>query len=379
MIMKGFAVPILCLFLAAAADAQGLGIIECGDDTSVTAWEKPGSLFVARQISCGETVLVLGHDSGYVKIQFGNRIGYVASMHVRQTEAELQQAEPEEPGVKLRPLAPGEQKELPRPSHTAAAERDSRSIAGDAWQRRRNASLSFEMSRIEYKEPQSVLPWDHTALFMKEDGIMFGVSGDYAFFPKRFMLKLDGRFSVGQVDYFSPASGSFPDLRDYHLETRFSFGYVYRASESARLIPFAGIGYRYLVNKLGEAEPGGYDRRTKYLYSPVGVEGTVILGNGWSIAATAEYDLFWRGWQYSEMGDYDAALDTVVNTQEAGWGARVSATFIRNLGPVDFTFGPYIRYWDVDNSVINYYPDGTYVLEPFNKSKEWGGKVGIRF
>jgi hypothetical protein len=369
----------MCLFLAAAAHAQELGTIGCGEETSVTAWEKPGSLFVARQISCGETVLVLGHESGYVKIQFGNRIGYVSSRNVRLTEAAQRQAEPEEGSVELRPSAPGKQRELYQPSSIAAAERDSRSIAGDDWQRRRNANLSFEISRIEYKEPQSVLPWDHTALFMKENGIMFGVSGDYAFFPNRFMLRLDGRFSVGQVDYLSPASGSFPGLRDYHLETRFSFGYVYRASESAQLTPFAGIGYRFLVNGLGEAEPGGYDRRTKYLYSPMGLEGTVNLGNGWSIAATGEYDLFWRGWQYSEMGDHDPALDTVVNTQKAGWGARASATFIRNLGPVDFTFGPYLRYWDVDNSVINYYPDGTYVLEPFNKSKEWGGKVGIRF
>jgi len=378
--MKYLVIVTLCLLVSAAAAAQNRGIIECQDETSVTAWERPGSLFVARQISCGETVTIIGRESGYLKIQIGNRVGYVSSKNVRLAQVPEQQTpEPEEQARELPPSATGEPKKFPQPASPAPVDKTVPSHANDGWPGRRHANLSFEVSQIEYKEPQSILPWDHTALFMKEDGTMFGVSGDYAFFPKRFMLKLDGRFSLGEVDYFSPDSRSFSGLRDYHLETRFSFGYVYAASESAQITPFAGIGYRYLFDGLGEADPGGYDRRTKYLYSPLGFEGSIHLGNGWSLNATGEYDLFWRGWQYSEMGDYDPGRNTIVNKQEAGWGARASASIAKDLGPMDFTFGPYFRYWDVDNSAINYYADGTYVLEPCNRSKEWGGKVGIRF
>jgi hypothetical protein len=82
---------------------------------------------------------------------------------------------------------------------------------------------------------------------MNNKGIMWGVSGDYTFHPHDFMFKLDGRFSLGDIDYWSNETGTAAGMRDYNFETRFSFGYNLMASDKASFTPFIGFGYRYLV------------------------------------------------------------------------------------------------------------------------------------
>ena len=346
---------LFCSMFCALAFPQNSGTIRCeADQKQVPAWIAPASAYVAEQLACGQLVSVIELKSGFYKIQVGNRVGYVDAKYVQL---------PQEQG---KPTA--------REAQATAAGKAAQPPASDRENRQRyGIGLAFDVSHVKYEEP---------SLTMQESGMMWGVSGDYAERLKNFLFKLDARFSLGDVDYSSP-SGEFGNLRDYQFETRYSFGYSLKNSATGHLTPFAGIGYRYLHDNLDSSGPGGYDRKTKYLYSPLGMEFLVRLKGGWSLGASGEYDLFWRGWQTSELGDVDPGLNTLENTQEDGWGARGSIRIIKDLGKMDFAVEPFFRYWDIDNSdyqFITYHGDPVSIgWEPANTSKEWGARIGIRF
>ncbi len=243
--------------------------------------------------------------------------------------------------------------------------------------RRIGLEVGAEISYMKYKEPD----------MMEEDGMMYGVSAAYTFLRNKLMLKADGRFSYGQVDYSSPVSGTLDNIDDYNVETRISVGYNYKPSEKASIIPYAGFGYRYLnddtsgmVTSTGAA---GYERESNYLYTPIGLDAMVDLGNGWSLGAVAEYDLFWYGMQRSHLEDVGYGLSTMDNDQKSGWGARGSVKIKKKGNKVDFLIEPFIRYWNIKKSEetnLTYY--GFIVgkgWEPKNNSTEIGAKIAVQF
>jgi hypothetical protein len=369
--MKYRGLVIFAFLISALASAQEQGIIECRDQTGIPAWEKPGSLFVARQLACGQTVATAGVDRGYVIIKMNERIaGYVEAKYVRllqrdesttgQRENQAQQAVP--PAIRPAPESqPKSSKYLPPRVPTI---REGIRI--------HRSEIGVEFSHIAYGEP---------SLDMQEKGIMGGVSGSYALFPKHYVIRLEGIFSLGSVDYVSP-SGRFDKISDYHFEPRISAGRDFSLSEKVYFTPFVGFGYRFLYDDLGYVS-GGYDRKSNYLYSPAGLGIMLRLGNGWFLGAAGEYDYLWHGWQYSRLSDYASGIDTLVNAQKKGWGARGSLQCIKKVSRFDFSAEPFIRYWKIDQSNIAdiiYYgePIGT-GWEPANTSTEWGAKLGVRF
>lgn len=83
-------------------------------------------------------------------------------------------------------------------------EKVSQSKAIKGRSRIRHANVNFEMSHIEYKEPETINLDNLTGVFAKYDGMMWGVAADYQY------------------------------------ETRFAFGCFYKASENTQLTPFFG-------------------------------------------------------------------------------------------------------------------------------------------
>jgi hypothetical protein len=385
-----------CLVFCIPAFPQDRGTIICdpGSTLPMPAWASPGGANVVEQISCGQMVTIAGFEKGYFRIQVGDRFGYVYAKYLRPIQTPEQPiAQPEAQAKELPQSIPEEQaKELqqPAPSPTPA-ERTAQSYVGNQEElRRHEGGLYFEVSHIYYAEPD----------FMRNKGFMWGFSGDYTYRPDRFMLKVDGRFSLGDVDYWSAGTGTQEDIRDYNFETRFSFGYDLTASEKTSVIPFMGLGYRYLFDGGGgtvtSSGARGYDRKSNYLYSPIGMETTFRLGRGWLLGFSGEYDLLWHGWQYSEIGDLveDPFIPIVLpdfvakNDQEKGWGARGSIKLVKNLGRMDFAVEPYLRYWHIEDSdafQLFWYsylfdmPVLDSMKEPANNTTEWGVRVGIRF
>ena len=199
------------------------------------------------------------------------------------------------------------------------------------------------------------------------------------------MLKADGRGSWGTVDYKN--SGTINNINDWNLEFRGTGGYDFKLTDSFILTPYFGAGYRYLNDdssgKISSSNAAGYERESNYLYSPVGVEGIFSKWQGWKLGFSAEYDIFWRGWQKSHLSDANRNFGDVSNTQDSGYGIRGSLKLQKTGEVIDFIVEPFIRYWQIDRSKDS---DVTYSgvivgygYEPKNNTTESGVKVGVKF
>jgi len=146
--------------------------------------------------------------------------------------------------------------------------------AGDVFAqplKRHTFELGPEVSYITYREPD----------VMKEKGMMYGLVGSYAYHNK-IMLKAEAKGSWGKVDYSN--SGDIRNITDYMLEFRGLGGYDFPILNASTITPYIGIGYRYLNDDgSGKTSSTGaifYERESNYIYSPVGIEFNIHLGNG---------------------------------------------------------------------------------------------------
>jgi len=119
-----------------------------------------------------------------------------------------------------------------------------------------------QISYIEYNEPD----------IMKEKGLMYGVAGSYTY-NKGFVLKAEGLFSYGKVDYTGSGSGDLNNINDYLFEIRALGGYELKISDTFNITPFLGFGYRYLRDDTSgmatTTGARGYLRESNYYLNPV--------------------------------------------------------------------------------------------------------------
>jgi hypothetical protein len=184
------------------------------------------------------------------------------------------------------------------------------------------------------------------------------------------MLRADGRLAFGHMNYDgqywdgTPASGDSID--DYLWEVRGLLGYDFK-NDTARVTPYAGLGYRYLNDDSSNQE-GGYERESNYLYFPIGLEFLFPSQTNWSIGATVEFDALLWGEQNSHLG---GIFGTVDNQQNSGSGFRASIKLQEKGG---FAIEPFFRYWDIGDSATKVIDDVA-LQEPKNKTTEVGVRV----
>lgn len=235
--------------------------------------------------------------------------------------------------------------------------------------------LGTEISHVTYKEPG----------LMKEEGMMYGVVGSYTY-HNNLMLKAEGKGSWGQLDYTGALSDGTPytmdGIKDFMLEFRGLGGYDFHVLKTSILTPYIGIGYRYL-NDDSSSDPAGYGREANYIYSPLGLEVTTNLENGWSWGATAEYDHFWWGLQKSHLSDYNSGLNDMENGQKKGYGIRGSIKLVKRGEKLDIIIEPFVKYWNIQQSKeadITYNGEVIgYGVEPKNSSTEYGIRLAVKF
>jgi hypothetical protein len=237
-------------------------------------------------------------------------------------------------------------------------------------------TLGTEVSYIKYEEPG----------YMEDKGTMYGIVGLYAYHDKRMVIKLEGKFSYGQVDYDGAYWNGTPltmsGISDYMLELRWLLGYDFVA-KAITITPNLGMGYRYLQDNSQDKSDGGYQRESNYIYIPIGIETVANLGNGWSLGTNIEYDLFLWGRQISYFNDIDPNYSAVENEQMQGYGVRGSISIAKKGKKVDFIIEPFIRYWNIKESREGYIihqgvPVG-YGIEPNNDSTEIGCRLAVTF
>lgn len=248
------------------------------------------------------------------------------------------------------------------------------------------AEITFPKHEVEVGTEISYIKYEEPDVSVKDTGMMFGIVGSYAYHDK-LMLKLEGKWSYGQVDYDGQLSDGTPytisGINDYMLEFRGLVGQDFFVSETVAVTPYIGFGYRYL-NDDPSFDPAGYERESNYFYSPVGIEAIAQMEDGWSLGGTVEFDIFWAGIQKSHLGDFFAGLDTLENDQKEGYGVRGSIRIRRQSDGFDFLIEPFIRYWNIaesETTPVTYSgkPIGIVGYEPSNNSIEIGSKIAARF
>lgn len=234
-----------------------------------------------------------------------------------------------------------------------------------------------ELYFFNYEEPGLM---EETGMFY---GVAFGAilrewvpdSPDQALADDKMMVRGEGRFAVGTVDY----DGQYQDGRpltmdgidDYVFEGRLLLGPEWLSSNMLSTL-YAGVGYRYL-NDDSSFHPAGYERESNYYYIPIGGEISTSLQAGWSVVGRVEYDYFLWGLQKSHIGII------MENRQNSGHGYRASIKLQKKSKDVMFVIEPFFRYWDIDDSELEYLGGGYYGLEPANNTTEYGIQLSVLF
>ena len=292
-----------------------------------------------------------------------------------EPESEQPEAKPE----KVEPEKAEPKPEEPKPKKPTPAEG---TTMPERLLRRITYNIGPEIYSFEYKEPG----------IMEEEGIFYGVtfsatyrkwvsdSSRKVLSDSKMMVRGEGRFAVGQVDY----DGAAIDLMtgettpfsttndDFTLESRLLLGPEWLINNTLDTI-FVGIGYRYLNDDLAAGDPRGYERESNYYYVPIGFEIDAGLQAGWSWAGRIEYDYFLWGVQRSHI--YPTIIE---NDQDSGYGYRASVRLQKKSEDINFVIEPFFRYWDIDESDIDYNMWGG-GLEPENNTTEYGIQLMLMF
>ena len=223
--------------------------------------------------------------------------------------------------------------------------------------------------------------------FMEETGSFYGVRFSYTLHdwvpasPKKIlsdggsMFRAEFRFAKGQVDYDGETMEGVPvradGIDDFAFEGRLLLGGDNLRWDALNTL-YSGIGYRYL-NDDSSIYAGGYERESNYLYIPLGYQFESSREIGWSFGFGVEYDFFISGIQRSHLSN--VGLYDVDNRQNGGYGYRASIRFQHKSKDAIFMIEPFYRYWDIDESEIEYAGNDYYALEPANKSRE----IGVQF
>ena len=209
------------------------------------------------------------------------------------------------------------------------------------------------------------------SFFMSQEGWMLGINTSSEEYVDDSYLGFKGRLALGEVDYRSAGTGTMSGIPDYQIE---GTGYLGFSSEgtNSRTTIFSGLGFRYLLNasglKLSTTGHSGYDRESRYVYLPFGINYEIN-----NLELRAEYLFFLYGQQKSYLSDVSPIYPDVTNDQEEGSGIKLTAKYY-----ADKTMGYefYMDYWDIADSKVDI--SGNF-MEPRNTTSETGFRIFWRY
>lgn len=233
----------------------------------------------------------------------------------------------------------------PAPPPSAYAVSANGPIAAPSTPRRDRFYVGVEGYYDRYKEPVVDL--------VEEGGygsITYGYMHD---FSPTWFAGLEGRASYGQSSYRS-ISGEIAAIPALEFDQRIRGGYDFAYSRDFHLRPFLGIAARYYSEEgKGEVTNStpprfGYDRRITQIYLPIGLDVENQLG-GYSLHSSFEVDPLL--WGYVESRFQNLGAPQASNHQARGYGLR-GEMLLGNVNAygTGWQFGPFIRYWDIDDS-----------------------------
>ena len=205
------------------------------------------------------------------------------------------------------------------------------------------------------------------SFFMSQDGWMIGMNTNSETYDSGTYLGFKNRLAVGEVNYTSAGTGTMTGVPDYQFESTFYLGIPMEGTNSRTTI-FSGLGGRYLLNASGlkQSSTGhsGYDRESRYVYLPIGVN---YEKGAWEFRG--EYLYFLYGQQTSKISQVGANYTDITNDQEDGSGMKLTAKYYSNK---KFGYELYMDYWDIADSKVDV--TGNF-MEPRNTTSETGLRV----
>ncbi len=226
-------------------------------------------------------------------------------------------------------------------------------------------SLGVEGFRDYYRESEV---WDNTNYG--------GINAGYTYTNKgHYFLGVDGRFAYGKDNYTSISDGVSSGSPQYEAEMRLRGGPIF-SLPSGVIQPYTGVGGRFFYDNSNGSTTSfgsvGYDRRIGQLYVPFGVTVHVPL-DVWTFSPTLEYDDLIKGWVNSRLQN-DGGFN-ISNRQYSGYGVRSEMMFDKNMGKYTLELGPFVRFWDVQDSNTYVAPDASEWDEPHNTRLQIGFTV----
>ena len=168
------------------------------------------------------------------------------------------------------------------------------------------------------------------------------------------------------------------------VEPRLLAGGNIQISESLKVSPYTGIGYRLKIDDMEQAIGSsqdhvfngrviGFYRKSNYVYIPLGAEVRYQMSDTWSVSARGEYDYFIKGWNYTRSEKRVIPHPTATDKQESGYGLKGEVSVGYQLEKVKLSLTPYCYYWHIGNSP---WKNGR---EPYNRTIETGLRFGVSF
>jgi hypothetical protein len=232
-------------------------------------------------------------------------------------------------------------------------------------------SFGLEVFYDNYQEPE-------TFPELNVNGYYAALSAGYNYdFDNGMFTAMDGRIAFGKANY-SSRSGEHDGAPQLETDLRWTAGYNLVNNKGSRLRPYIGIAHRYFVDS-GEGEvttlgAGMYDRKINQIYAPVGITYEFLSGT-YQFAPTIEYDHLIYGHVRSKLQQVNPFLyDEFSNNQHKGYGLR-GEFLVGQTNPdgSSWQFGPFVRYWNVDDSELDSNWSGT-GMEPMNERWQLGAK-----
>lgn len=156
----------------------------------------------------------------------------------------------------------------------------------------------------------------HESNFMRLDGTQFGAYGSVSYIGSDpWFLQLYLSYVGGDITYDGGAGSGYSyrsikgDVGNSIFNFRLTAGFDLARSpqlEKATIMPYSGIGYRYLVNHLEDIDISGvtgYEREQSYWYLPLGISASTPLSSNEKLrlGVKAEFDILLIGTHHADL------------------------------------------------------------------------------
>jgi hypothetical protein len=240
---------------------------------------------------------------------------------------------------------------------------------------KQHLSIGLNNLNLTYTEPN----------IMKETGTLLGLNGTHTIsWPNNVSIATQLHFYTGNITY----DGTLSDGTLYKAHNINDTIFVAEAHvqkifhhSNTTLSPYIGLGYRYWLDKLG-TDPYGYNRKTTYLYIPIGITFHYPITETLSLNILSQYNVFLEGKNTSDLSKFIQTNNNINVTQSTGHGYLLGCNANLKLSQQNILSASIqYQYWDIENSSVNYIQTTKGIpigyLEPKNNTKEL--RLGIQY